>query len=94
MTNILVVAALLALAAFWLVKLVRTFGWVEKRLLVGTKPWACNVCMSFWTTGACLMAVTAWTWPMSPVAAWLPAAGGGLALLESADGGAPPGGLT
>lgn len=33
---------------------VRALPWVDARVLAGTKPWACDICMSFWT-GAVLV---------------------------------------
>lgn len=43
-------ALAVSLFAYWLVKLIRGFKFVQPNLIDGIKPWACNVCMSFWTT--------------------------------------------
>lgn len=43
-------AALLGLAAYFLVSVIRALppfrGWVARQV----KPWACDLCMSFWST--------------------------------------------
>lgn len=43
-------ALAISLFAYWLVKLIRGFKCVQPKLIDGIKPWACNVCMSLWTT--------------------------------------------
>lgn len=32
-----------------IVTAVRTLAWVDRKAMAGVKPWACDVCMSFWT---------------------------------------------
>lgn len=32
------------------VRAVRTLAWVDSKVTAGVKPWACNVCMTFWST--------------------------------------------
>lgn len=39
-----------AAAAFFVVSLLRSFRWVKVAMINGTKPWACDLCMSFWAT--------------------------------------------
>lgn len=41
----------LALAAYGLVRLLRAWGPIQALVVRGVKPWACDVCLSFWTTG-------------------------------------------
>jgi len=61
-----------AAAAFFLVQLVRSFRWVKVKMIDGVKPFACDLCMSFW----CAAAVAGWRAP------WFEAlAGAGLCLL-------------
>lgn len=31
------------------VRAVRTLAWVDEKVVAGVKPWACNVCMTFWS---------------------------------------------
>lgn len=39
-----------AAAAFFLVSLLRSFTWVKVKMIDGVKPFACDLCMSFWAT--------------------------------------------
>ena len=98
--------ALLALAAFALVKFVRTFSWVKDRELAGVKPWACDVCSSSWAAIFLSVVSTA-----DPAIGWLTfgdhvsldvvrllwwlgtgaaAAGGCLVIMSLVDGTEPP----
>lgn len=40
----------LALTVPGFVTAVRALPWVERRVLDGVKPWACDVCSCFWST--------------------------------------------
>ncbi len=40
----------LGLAGFYTTEFVRKLPYVENWTLLGKRPWACNVCMSAWTT--------------------------------------------
>jgi len=42
-----------AAAAFFLVNLIRSFRWVKVKMIDDVKPFACDLCMSFW--GAVIM---------------------------------------
>lgn len=42
--------AFLALTVPGFVLAVRALPWVERRVLDGVKPWACDVCSCFWST--------------------------------------------
>ena len=52
---------------------VRALKPVKKRMRAQQKPWACDVCMAFWTTAAVTTAVAAWRWDLGLVAAAGPA---------------------
>lgn len=49
---------LVALAAFYSVVLLRVLPPFARWARAGRRPWACNVCMAFWTSG--VWAVSAW----------------------------------
>lgn len=42
--------AFIALTVPGFVLAVRALPWVEKRVLDGVKPWACDICSCFWST--------------------------------------------
>lgn len=42
--------AFLALTVPGFVLAIRALPWVEKRVLAGVKPWACDICATFWST--------------------------------------------
>ena len=52
----------IALFAYYLVKLTRGFKSMQQRLIDGIKPWACNVCMSFWTTALLTLLIAGLSW--------------------------------
>lgn len=48
--------ALMIITSWWLaftvpgfVIALRTLSWVQEQVLAGVKPWACDVCMTFWS---------------------------------------------
>lgn len=41
----------LALAIYGLVRLLRAWGPIQQLVVRGVKPWACDVCLSFWIAG-------------------------------------------
>lgn len=43
-------AVLRGLAVYALVAIIRALPWVEGKFYRGWKPWACDICMTFWTT--------------------------------------------
>lgn len=50
--------AFTALTAPGIIVAVRALRWVEQKMVDGVRPWACDICMSFWTvavivTGIC-----------------------------------------
>lgn len=49
--NIALVALLVGISVPGVVLAVRALPAVDRRVLAGAKPWACDVCMSFWSTG-------------------------------------------
>lgn len=50
--NVALVALLVGISVPGVVLAARALPPVDRRVLAGAKPWACDVCMSFWTTGA------------------------------------------
>lgn len=40
-----------ALATYGFVRLLRAWGPIQRLVVRGTKPWACDVCLSFWIAG-------------------------------------------
>jgi hypothetical protein len=76
-------AAIVGLASFFGVRVLRVLPVLRDWFAAGRKPLACNVCLTFWVAGACTVALVATT---SPVAAlwwaWPCGAGIALALLE------------
>lgn len=42
----------------------RALPWVHRRVEAGQKPWACNICMTFWTTALVteIAAAVAYDW--------------------------------
>jgi hypothetical protein len=49
--NIALVAVLAGISVPGIVLAVRALPPVDRRVLAGQRPWACDVCMSFWATG-------------------------------------------
>lgn len=49
MTYLLVTLAIAATTP-GVITAVRALPWVQKRVELGVKPWACNICSTFWTT--------------------------------------------
>lgn len=83
MAELLQLTALLALAAFSLTEVVRKLPMIELRVLAGVRPWACDHCMSVWSTLAVVAAAGvsgAAFWSDLAMAA-APAAGATLLLL-------------
>lgn len=60
MTLALLVTAAIALTVPGFVLAVRALPWVSRQVEAGIKPWACDICMCFWSTGALALAVAAW----------------------------------
>lgn len=55
--NIAIVGLLVGFSTPGVVLAVRALPPVDRRVLASIKPWACDICMSFWTTGALAMLV-------------------------------------
>jgi hypothetical protein len=53
-TTLVAWAILVAFSAAGVIQLVRVIPWVERQMLAGKKPWVCDLCMSWWTTGISL----------------------------------------
>jgi len=58
----------------------RGLPWVYRQVEAAKKPWACDICMSFWTTGLLGLGLAAWAWnawylvvcgPAYPWAVWV-----------------------
>lgn len=58
MINILVAALVIGMSAASLPPIVRAAPFVQTWMLRGLKPWACDLCMSFWST---IIATTFWS---------------------------------
>lgn len=52
----LTAVTILGLAAFFTVSVVRRLPGIDRWTLTGVKPWACNLCMAFWTSLAWVLA--------------------------------------
>jgi hypothetical protein len=59
---------------------VRALPWVQRAIMQRRKPWACDVCLGFWVTGAATLALAHWqhapslllsAGPAYPVALWI-----------------------
>ncbi len=50
--------AFVALTAPGIIVAVRALPWVEQKMLAGIRPWACDICMSFWTVAVIVAAIT------------------------------------
>lgn len=75
---------------------VRKLPWVDVRVLEGVKPWACNVCMSFWTGAILVLGAAAVASELAVLAVAPPAytiALGVLRWFEEPSGASPPVGL-
>lgn len=55
----LTAVAILGLAAFFTVSVIRRLPGVDRWTLSGVKPWACNLCMSVWTSLAWMLVTRA-----------------------------------
>jgi hypothetical protein len=51
---------LLGATAAGVVVAVRALPPVQRRMWAAQKPWACDICMSFWTTGLVALLAAAW----------------------------------
>jgi len=49
-----------ALTAPGIIVAIRALPWVEKQMMAGVKPWACDICMSFWTVAALCTCAAVW----------------------------------
>lgn len=70
---------LVGLTASGIVRAVRTLPPVARWMMDGRKPWACDVCMAFWTCAKVTFALAAWqgnmellvvAGPAYPIALW------------------------
>lgn len=55
--SIAVVAALVAFTVPGFVRAVRALPFIDRAVMAGVKPWACDICMCFWSTGLWVSAV-------------------------------------
>lgn len=60
MLLVVLITAAIALTVPGFVLAVRALPHVDQWVLAGQKPWACDVCMCFWTTGALAVVAAAW----------------------------------
>lgn len=60
LTHLFATVAIVALTVPGFVRAVRAIPAIDRRALAGQKPWACDVCMCFWSTGI-------WTFVVSTV---------------------------
>lgn len=74
-------AILIALGGFWLTNVVRRLPHFEMATMAGVRPWACNACMSFWSTVP-LSGAHFWISGRAQPLAYIAAAGLSLLLLE------------
>lgn len=44
--------AFVALTAPGFIVALRALPWAERQMMAGIRPWACDICMSFWTVAA------------------------------------------
>lgn len=56
-TDLLAWSAAVGLSAAGMVVAVRALPPVQRAIFARKKPWACDVCMSFWATGLCALVV-------------------------------------
>lgn len=49
--SITIAAALVALTVPGFVRAIRALPFVDRWVMRGIKPWACDICMCFWSTG-------------------------------------------
>lgn len=76
---LLAASALVGLTAVGLIQVVRALPLVRDWVLRGTKPWACDLCMSWWSClllGATAAALSDWQWsltvlPAVGISVWL-----------------------
>lgn len=69
----------LGLAVFFVVETIRRLPPFEKWVLQGKRPWACNLCMSFWVGN--IVGISAHAYGLAPLSALGHAAGLGFSLL-------------
>ncbi|MFQ5339971.1 MAG: hypothetical protein ACE5F6_00335 [Anaerolineae bacterium] len=79
-TEILAWSVVLGATAAGFVSAVRGLPWVQRAIMDRRKPWACDVCMGFWTTGAVTVGLAyvlndiwalLWAGPAYSVALWI-----------------------
>jgi hypothetical protein len=70
----------------------RALPWVDTRVLAGVKPWACDICMSFWTGAVLVLGAAAIAGALEVLAVAPPAYTIALVVLRhlQAPHGAPP----
>lgn len=76
--TLLIWAAVLGPTAAGVVLALRALPWVQKAIMARTKPWACDICMGFWTTGILALGLGAYDMklllvagPAYPFALWI-----------------------
>jgi hypothetical protein len=66
-------ALLLGATSAGFTEAVRALPWVYRQMLAQKKPWACDVCMSFWSTAGLTLGLVAWQHDVALLAAAGPA---------------------
>lgn len=87
LAQLALVALAAAAGAWWLTHLIRDWWLVPDLVLAERKPWACNICSSFWTSAFAVCGIAAAAHAPHLLLATLPAAGCCLRWLENE---APP----
>lgn len=91
LTHLLAATVIIALTVPGFVLAVRALPAVDRRALAGQKPWACDICMCFWSTGLWALVVAFVLKDPRLVLACGPAYTGAMMLLKRMTA-APPGG--
>ena len=59
---ILLWAAIIGATSAGITVALRGLPFIYRKVEAAKKPWACDVCMSFWTTGLLGLGLGAWAW--------------------------------
>lgn len=82
MIQLLITIALVALTVPGFVLVIRILPVVAREVEAGRKPWACDYCMCFWSTGFWTIVHALWFWDWHLMLACGPAYTLSLVLLE------------
>lgn len=58
--NIMLWAVLLGATSAGITVVLRSLSFIYRQIEAGKKPWVCDVCMSFWTTGFLGLGLATW----------------------------------